>query len=78
MKVIEFNVTETKSKKAQKILIGGVPFGRDNVGDEAILECIVSIVRSVCPDSEIWVSTDDREATEKKLKVTFNWLVNPT
>lgn len=28
----------------QRILVGGVPFGRDNVGDEAILECVVEIV----------------------------------
>jgi polysaccharide pyruvyl transferase WcaK-like protein len=55
--------------QTKKILIAGVPFGRDNVGDEAILECIVSIVTTVCPDAEIWVSTDDREATGKKLKV---------
>ena len=55
--------------KAPKILLGGVPFGRNNVGDEAILECIVKIVRSVCPDADITVSTDDGEATAKKLNV---------
>ena len=60
---------EGKTIKTQKILIAGVPFGRDNVGDEAILECIVSIITTACPDAEIWVSTDDREATEAKLKV---------
>ena len=55
--------------KPQRILIGGVPFGRDNVGDEAILECVVAIVGSINPEAEIWVSTDDRAATEKKLGV---------
>lgn len=52
-----------------KILIGGVPFGRNNVGDEAILECVVAIVRSVCPGAELTVSTDDGPATAKKLGV---------
>ncbi|MEM6821020.1 MAG: polysaccharide pyruvyl transferase family protein [Verrucomicrobiota bacterium] len=52
-----------------KILIGGVPFGRDNVGDEAILETVVNVVRECSPDAELTVSTDDREATEKKLSV---------
>lgn len=56
-------------KNTQKILVGGVPFGRDNVGDEAILECIVSIIRNALPNTEIWVSTDDPEATELKLGV---------
>lgn len=54
---------------SKKILIGGVPFGTDNVGDEAILECVVSIVRNIWPNAELWVSTDDREQTESKLKV---------
>lgn len=52
-----------------KILLAGVPFGRNNVGDEAILECIVGIVRDVCPAATITVSTDDPEATAKKLDV---------
>lgn len=62
-------MTGMVGKKSMKILVGGVPFGRDNVGDEAILECIVSIIRTICPDGEIWVSTDDRDATERKLNV---------
>jgi len=55
--------------KALKILLGGVPFGRNNVGDEAILECVVKIVRDVCPDADITVSTDDGRATAEKLGV---------
>ncbi|MEI6218669.1 MAG: polysaccharide pyruvyl transferase family protein, partial [bacterium] len=50
-----------------RILLGGVPFGRNNVGDEAILECVVSIVREVTPDAEISVSTDDGTQTARKL-----------
>ena len=55
--------------KPLKILLGGVPFGRNNVGDEAILECVVKIVRTVCPDAQITVSTDDGPATAEKLGV---------
>lgn len=42
-----------------KILLGGVPFGRNNIGDEAILACVVRIVRAAAPTAEITVSTDD-------------------
>jgi polysaccharide pyruvyl transferase WcaK-like protein len=52
-----------------KILLGGVPFGRNNVGDEAILECVVNMLKSICPTAEICVSTDDPVATAEKLHV---------
>lgn len=52
-----------------KILIGGVPFGCNNVGDEAILECAIKILRQVKPDAAITVSTHDPAGTEKKLGV---------
>jgi polysaccharide pyruvyl transferase WcaK-like protein len=52
-----------------KILLGGVPFGRNNVGDEAILECTVKMIREVCPTAEICVSTDEPEAAAAKLHV---------
>jgi len=52
-----------------KILLGGVPFGRNNVGDEAILECIVGIIRDIRPEATITVSTDDPDATAAKLGV---------
>jgi len=50
------------------ILLGGVPFGRNNVGDEAILECVVRTVRKIRPDARISVSTDD-PATAARLGV---------
>ena len=59
----------TVTKKAPRILLGGVPFGRDNVGDEAIVECVVNIVREICPAAEIYVSTDTQTATGKKLNI---------
>jgi polysaccharide pyruvyl transferase WcaK-like protein len=52
-----------------RILVGGVPFGRNNVGDEAILECVMRILRAECPGAEFSVSTDDGEATARKLGV---------
>lgn len=51
------------------ILLGGVPFGRNNVGDEAILECIVGILREICPQARITVSTDDPRETARRLGV---------
>jgi polysaccharide pyruvyl transferase WcaK-like protein len=53
----------------KKILFAGVPFGRDNVGDEAILECAVNIVRQVTPSAQITVSTHTPEQTAKKLNL---------
>jgi len=52
-----------------KILLGGVPFGRNNVGDEAILECVVGIIREIRPEATVTVSTDDPDATAAKLGV---------
>ena len=49
-----------------KILLGGVPFGCDNIGDEAILASVIGLVRVICPDAELIVSTGDRAGTERK------------
>ena len=49
-----------------KILLGGVPFGCDNIGDEAILASVIGVVRGICPDAELLVSTGDRAGTERK------------
>jgi polysaccharide pyruvyl transferase WcaK-like protein len=51
-----------------KILLGGVPFGRNNIGDEAILACVVRIVREAAPGAALTVSTDD-PATAGRLGV---------
>lgn len=55
--------------RAIKILLGGVPFGRNNVGDEAILECTVQIIREILPLAQIIVSTDDARDTAARLQV---------
>jgi len=49
-----------------KILLGGVPFGCDNIGDEAILASVIGLLRTICPDAELIVSTGDRAGTERK------------
>ena len=49
-----------------KILLGGVPFGCDNIGDEAILASVIGLLRGICPDAELIVSTGDRSGTEHK------------
>lgn len=51
------------------ILLGGVPFGCDNIGDEAILASVIGLVRGICPDAELVVSTGDRAGTERKFGV---------
>lgn len=55
--------------KIPRILLAGVPFGCDNIGDEAILACIIEMVREVLPSSQITVSTRDHKHTPKKLSV---------
>ena len=42
-----------------KILLCGIPLGRNNVGDEAIVAGVVKIFREVFPGVELTVSTDD-------------------
>ncbi|MDD3886318.1 MAG: polysaccharide pyruvyl transferase family protein, partial [Victivallaceae bacterium] len=52
-----------------KILVGGVPFGCNNIGDEAILGCALKIFRRYFPDDDFTVSTGTPEITAKKLNV---------
>jgi len=52
-----------------KVLLGGVPFGRNNVGDEAILECVVKILHDIDPSCDVTVSTDNQKETETRLGV---------
>ena len=40
-----------------KILLGGVPFGSGNIGDEAILSCVVEIFRRNFPAAELVCAT---------------------
>jgi polysaccharide pyruvyl transferase WcaK-like protein len=66
------NTTATnhpKLKRPARVLCAGVPFGADNVGDEAIITGVVRMIREVAPDAEITVATGDRATTERVLGV---------
>ena len=42
-----------------KILLGGIPLGCDNIGDEAIVACVVRMLKSSLPGAELAVATAD-------------------
>ena len=42
-----------------KILLGGIPLGCDNIGDEAILAGVVKMLKESIPGVELTVATDD-------------------
>ena len=52
-----------------KFLIGAVPYGRNNVGDEAILATVVDSIRMAVLEADITISTDDAERTARKFLV---------
>ena len=58
-----------ESQRPRRILLGGVPLGCDNVGDEAIITCVVKLLKSLCPNCELTVCTRDREPTARRLGV---------
>ena len=64
-----------------KILLGGVPLGCDNIGDEAIITCVVNLLRRLFPSAELTVSTREPEKTAKLLGVAavplFGFLPEP-
>ena len=52
----------------KKILLGGIPLGCDNIGDEAILACVVRMLKESVPGVELTVATAD-PATKELLGV---------
>ena len=42
-----------------KLLLGGIPLGCDNVGDEAIVACVVKMLKESLPGVELTVATAD-------------------
>ena len=42
-----------------KILLGGIPLGCDNIGDEAIVSCVVKMLRESIPGVQLTVATAD-------------------
>ena len=51
-----------------KVLLGGIPLGCDNIGDEAIIACVVKMLKDSLPDVELTVATAD-PATAARLGV---------
>ena len=47
-----------------KILLGGIPLGCDNIGDEAIVACVVKLLKSSLPGVELAVATADPATAE--------------
>ncbi len=52
-----------------KILLGGVPFGSGNIGDEAILNCAVKIFRRNFPEAELTAATADPQNTARRFNI---------
>ncbi len=51
-----------------RILLGGIPLGCDNIGDEAIVSCVVKMLKASLPGVALTVATAD-EGTAKRLGV---------
>ena len=47
-----------------KILLGGIPLGCDNIGDEAIIACVVRMLKWSVPGVELTVATADPATAE--------------
>ena len=58
-----------KSQGPRRILLGGVPLGCDNVGDEAIVTCVVKLLKSLFPNCELTVCTREPTKTAELLGV---------
>ena len=52
-----------------KLLLGGVPLGCDNIGDEAIIACVVKLIKGLAHDADLTVCTQDGENTARLLGV---------
>ena len=48
-----------------RLLLGGIPLGCDNIGDEAILASVVSMLRESIPGAELAVATNDPGTAER-------------
>ena len=45
--------------RQKKILLGGIPLGCDNIGDEAIIACVAKMLKASLPGVELTVATAD-------------------
>ncbi|HUF61616.1 MAG TPA: polysaccharide pyruvyl transferase family protein [Verrucomicrobiales bacterium] len=51
--------------EALRVLLGGVPFGRDNIGDEAIVECVAEMVRDAAPNAHVAICCDNTATAQR-------------
>lgn len=47
------------------ILLGGIPLGCDNIGDEAIIACVVKMLKESLPGVRLTVATNDPATAER-------------
>ena len=52
-----------------KVLLGGIPLGCNNIGDEAIIACVVKILKSSVPGIKLTVATQDKNTASLGVKV---------
>ena len=62
-------VEAQKRRAGVRILLGGVPLGCNNIGDEAIVACVVKLLKSLFPNCELTVCTRKPEETARLLNV---------
>jgi polysaccharide pyruvyl transferase WcaK-like protein len=60
---------DTPLPNAPRVLCAGVPFGANNIGDEAIIAGIVRMIRQGSPQAEITVASGDPKTMQHTLKV---------
>ena len=53
-----------RHERTMKLLLGGIPLGCDNIGDEAILACVVRMLRESIPAADLTVATADPATAE--------------
>ena len=53
------------SRNRLKILLGGIPLGCDNIGDEAIIACVVKMLKESLPGVQLTVATADRSTADR-------------
>ena len=56
--------TDNKGSRGLKILLGGIPLGCDNIGDEAIIAAVVRMFKESLPGVELTVATADPATAE--------------
>ena len=59
------SASDSPPSEPQRLLLGGVPFGENNIGDEAIAQTIIETIRSIDSSIEITLATSDPDSAER-------------